>query len=91
MEDLYKEDHVTDILNDAIKWEEQIVAESAEDNNSMQESMDPKLTTSKSLKEETTESPIDVLPKPSPRYGHAACRYKGLPLLINELKHKNKL
>lgn len=49
----------------------------AEDNIYMQEFMDPKLTTSESLKEEATESTIDELPKPSPRYGHAACKYQG--------------
>lgn len=61
-----------------MKWEEQVVAGPAEDNIFMQEFMDPKLTTSEPQKEEATEPTIDELPKPSPRYGHAACKYQGL-------------
>lgn len=44
----------------------------------MQEFMDPKLTTSETLKEEATEPTVDELPKPNPRYGHAACKYRGI-------------
>lgn len=78
MENLYREHDATDIQNDDVKWEEQIVAGSVKDNIFMPEFTDPKLTTSDSLKEEVTEPTIDELPKPNPRYGHAACKYKGL-------------
>jgi len=61
-----------------MKWEEQVVAGPAEDNIFIQEFMDPKLTISESRKEEVTEPIIDELPKPGPRYGHAACKYEGL-------------
>lgn len=55
-----------------------MVAGPAEDNIFMQEFIDSKLTTSESLKEEVTEPTINELPKPGPRYGHAACKYQGL-------------
>lgn len=74
---------MTNVENGDMKWEEQVVASPAEDNIFMQEFMDPKLTTSEPEKEETTESTIDELPKPSPRYGHAACKYQG-PLRRND-------
>lgn len=80
MENLYRERDATDMQNDDIKWEEQIVAGSAEENVFVPEFTDSKLTTSDSLKEEVTESTVDELPKPSPRYGHAACKYQGLSI-----------
>lgn len=83
MENLYREHDATDVQNDNAKWEEQVVAGPAEDNIFMQEFIDPKLTTSESLKEETTEPTINDLPKPGPRYGHAACKYQGLSTLYN--------
>lgn len=78
MENLYREHDTADVQNDNAKWEEQVVAGPAEDNLFMQEFIDPKLTTSESLKEEATEPTVDDLPKPGPRYGHAACKYQGL-------------
>jgi len=91
LENLYREHDATDIQNDDVKWEEQIVAGSAEDNIFMPEFTDSKLTTSDSLKEEVTEPTIDELPKPSPRYGHAACKYQGLSTYNAQLiyVHKN--
>lgn len=74
---------MTNIQNGDMKWEEQVVAGPAQDNIFMQEFMDPKLTTSDPRKEEATEPTIDELPKPSPRYGHAACKYRGLKNLYN--------
>ena len=68
--------------NEDVKWEEQIVAGSAEENVFVPEFTDSKLTTSDSLKEEVTEPTVDELPKPSPRYGHAACKYQGLSAFI---------
>ncbi|XP_043511947.1 multiple epidermal growth factor-like domains protein 8 isoform X2 [Frieseomelitta varia] len=68
--DPYQEFHIkSDILN----WEEQNTEDFVRDNIYIQE---PKVK-DESLKDESTKSPIDKLPKPSPRYGHAACRYDG--------------
>ncbi|XP_050462738.1 multiple epidermal growth factor-like domains protein 8 [Cataglyphis hispanica] len=76
LENLYREHDTADVQNDNAKWEEQVVAGPAEDNLFMQEFIDPKLTTSESLKEEATEPTVNDLPKPGPRYGHAACKYQ---------------
>lgn len=70
---------MTDVQKEDVKWDEQIIAESAEDNILMQEAMDPqKLSASESMKDGATEPSIDESPKPAPRYGHAACKYQGL-------------
>jgi len=61
-----------------MKWEEQVVANHAKDNIFVQEFMNPKLTISESRKKEATKPVINELPKPGPRYGHAACKYEGL-------------
>ena len=79
MENLYREHDATDVQNDDAKWEEQVVAGPAEDNIFIQEFLDSKLTTSEPVKEEATEPTVE-LPKPSPRYGHAACKYQGLSI-----------
>ncbi|KYM76277.1 Multiple epidermal growth factor-like domains protein 8 [Atta colombica] len=99
LENLYRERDATDMQNEDVKWEEQIVAGSAEENVFVPEFTDSKLTTSDSLKEEVTEPTVDELPKPSPRYGHAACKYQdGFVIyggkvedgtLSNELWHYN--
>jgi len=68
-----------------VKWEEQVVAESAEDNIFMQEFVDPKLPASDSAKGAATKPFIDELPKPAPRYGHAACKYQGLSICCAHL------
>lgn len=68
--DPYQEFH---IKSDVLNWEEQNTEDFVRDNLYIQE---PKVK-DESLKDESTKSPIDKLPKPSPRYGHAACRYDG--------------
>ncbi|XP_028050046.1 multiple epidermal growth factor-like domains protein 8 isoform X7 [Monomorium pharaonis] len=97
LENLYREHDATDMQNDDVKWEERIVEGSAEEN--IFDPQYPKVTTSDPLKVEVTEPTIDELPKPSPRYGHAACKYQdGFVIyggkvqdgsLSNELWHYN--
>lgn len=77
MENLYGEQHASGTHTDETKWEEQVIEGSAEDDIFMQEFVDSKVTKNDSLKEEIVESTVDELPKPSPRYGHAACKYQG--------------
>ncbi|XP_076283094.1 multiple EGF like domains 8 isoform X4 [Lasioglossum baleicum] len=94
--DLYRELHASNIKSGISNWEEQSVEDSVQENISIQE---PKSSTDESFKDESTKSSIDELPKPSPRYGHAACRYNdGFVIyggkvqdgsLSNELWHYN--
>ncbi|XP_043253802.1 multiple epidermal growth factor-like domains protein 8 [Colletes gigas] len=72
--DLYRDLHTSNAKSDILNWEEQSVEDPIGDNIFIEE---PKLTTDESFNDEPTKLPIDELPKPSPRYGHAACRYDG--------------
>lgn len=72
--DLYRELHASNVKSGILNWEEQSVEDPIGENIFIEE---PKLATDESFKDEVTKSPIDELPKPSPRYGHAACRYNG--------------
>ncbi|XP_026667029.1 multiple epidermal growth factor-like domains protein 8 isoform X3 [Ceratina calcarata] len=67
--DLHQELHASNVKNDALNWDEQNVEDASEDNVYNQES--------KSIENESTKLSVDESPKPSPRYGHAACRYVG--------------
>lgn len=82
---------MTDIQKEDVKWEEQVVAGSAEDNIFMQEFIDPKLSASDSVKGVAAEPSIDELPKPAPRYGHAACKYQGLLYIRKFLSIKARI
>ncbi|XP_076675324.1 multiple EGF like domains 8 isoform X3 [Andrena cerasifolii] len=69
---LYRELRVPNTKSDVLNWEEQSVEDPIEENIFIQ---DPKLAADESFNDEPTKPPTVELPKPSPRYGHAACRY----------------
>lgn len=68
------------IKSGVLNWEEQSAEDSIRDNIYAQESK---------AKNESTKSPIDKLPTPSPRYGHAACRYDGQSYTYSKYEKKN--
>ncbi|XP_046832865.1 multiple epidermal growth factor-like domains protein 8 isoform X2 [Vespa crabro] len=72
---LYKKHHISRIeQNDDANIERQSTNETTEENVFIQEFEDVNLTTDEAYKD--TEKQTEEL-KPSPRYGHAACRYEG--------------
>lgn len=48
-----------------------------EGNVFLQDILEPQFTTQMPLNDDVTEPNLEELPKPSPRYGHAACKYTG--------------
>ncbi|XP_043275705.1 multiple epidermal growth factor-like domains protein 8 isoform X2 [Venturia canescens] len=91
--------HTSSIQDDGVTWRERVIESPAQENAFLQEILEPKITTASTSSEESTESLDDELPKPSPRYGHAACKYEdGFVIyggkvddgsLSNELWHYN--
>ncbi|XP_046588912.1 multiple epidermal growth factor-like domains protein 8 isoform X1 [Neodiprion lecontei] len=65
--------------DDMSNWEDKISASNPLDENPyIQEIIEPKFTTESTIvKEDCTTQNLDELPKPTSRYGHAACRYEG--------------
>ncbi|XP_076755978.1 multiple EGF like domains 8 [Xylocopa sonorina] len=70
LEDLnfYQNLRDANMKGDVLNWEEESTGENTGDNIYVQEP--------KTAKDESTELPPES-PKPSPRYGHAACKYDG--------------
>ena len=91
--------HTSSIQDESITWRERVIENPAQENAFLQEILEPKITTASTSNEESTETAEDELPKPSPRYGHAACKYdEGFVIyggkiedgtLSNELWHYN--
>lgn len=56
-----------------------------EENAFLQDILEPQITTQFPMNDDVTETNVKELIKPSPRYGHAACRYEGTSHLLNFL------
>ena len=54
-----------------------------------QEMFDPQTTTESNFVDDSTEPNFQEIPKPNPRYGHAACKYEGLT--FSEIKLSSHL
>ncbi|XP_015608730.1 multiple epidermal growth factor-like domains protein 8 isoform X2 [Cephus cinctus] len=73
----YENRHSSSVQDDIVNWESEAAENPQEDGLYLQGILEPKVTTESSFNDESTERNLDELPKPSPRYGHAACKYEG--------------
>ena len=64
-------------INDSPSWDEEDEQTPREENVFLQDILEPQFTTQMPINDDTTEQNFKDFPKPSPRYGHAACKYEG--------------
>ncbi|XP_058808805.1 multiple epidermal growth factor-like domains protein 8 isoform X2 [Phymastichus coffea] len=72
----YKQRHITSI-DESHDWEDRVLETPMEENAFLQDILEPQITTQFTVNDDVTEPNVEEFIKPSPRYGHAACKYQG--------------